>query len=363
MKRMMLALAAALLAGPAAAQVKDASSVDAAGARVLAQSIEIAAPSKAVWNAVVDAETIRRWSAPMAVVDLSQGGSLEEGFSKDAPRGDPNNIRHDIIAYAPGRLLIYRNANAPAGLPGREAYRRLVGIVEVEDLGGGRTRLTLNQAGYERTAAFDALYAFFRQDNAQFLQSLKTALESPTGALHATAVVADPPPAPKIDRGVADASGVDAAGSPVLRLSADIEAPPARVFAAFTDPALMKRWMVKMAVVDLRQGGMIEDSYEAGAHPGDPENIKNQIIAYAPDRLMVFRNVQAPKALPGREAFAKVVAVLQVGDLGDGKTRLTITQMGVPAGDKDLYRFFLQGNALELRQLKAAFESPAGALR
>ena len=183
-----LALAAALAAPAAAAgrypDVRDTSTVDAGGSRVLQLSIDLDAPTKAVWDAFTDATTVKRWTASLAIIDLKQGGTMEESYNANARPGDPENIRHQIIAYVPGQTLVFHNTNAPHMLPGHDLYGRVVSILEVQDLGRGRSRLVLSQMGYAPGPDFDKLYAFFSEDNAEELQALKTALESPTGKLH-----------------------------------------------------------------------------------------------------------------------------------------------------------------------------------
>ena len=175
----------AALAGGKYPDVADTSTVDAAGGRVIQLSIVLNAPAKAVWDAFADAPTVRRWSAPLALIDLRQGGSMEESYSATAKAGDAQNIRHQIIAYVPGRTLVFRNTNAPTGLPGHEVYGQVVSILQVDDLGGGKTRLTLSQTGYDKTAAFDSLYGFFHEENAELMETLKAALETPGGKLYA----------------------------------------------------------------------------------------------------------------------------------------------------------------------------------
>ena len=192
MKRLMVALALALTAAPALAAEKypdvlDSSTVDAGGARVLQFSIVLKAPAKAVWDAFADSATVRRWAAHLAIIDLRQGGTMEESYDPKAEPGGPENIRHEIIAYVPGQLLVFRNTNTPTMLPGREFYKRVVSILEVQDLGGGRSKLIISQTGYAPGPEFDKLYAFFSEENADLMETLKTALETPTGALHAAA--------------------------------------------------------------------------------------------------------------------------------------------------------------------------------
>jgi uncharacterized protein YndB with AHSA1/START domain len=179
-----LALASAASAAGKYPDVRDTSMVDAQGSRVLQFSIDIAAPAKAVWDAFMDAPTVRRWAAPLAIIDARQGGTMEESYDAKAKAGDPENIRHDILALVPGQTAVIRNTNAPSKLPGRDFYGRVVSIIQVQDLGGGRTRLSISQTGYAPGPEFDKLYAFFSEDNAWAMEQLKTELERPTGKLH-----------------------------------------------------------------------------------------------------------------------------------------------------------------------------------
>ena len=186
----MLGLGLALMLGTAAAaagkfpDVRDTSMVDAGGSRVLQLAIDLNAPPKAVWDAFFDGPTVLRWAARLAVIDARQGGTMEESYSAGARPGDPENIRHAIIAYVPGQMAVFHNTNAPSMLPGRAFYNRVVSVLQVQDLGGGRSRLVLSQTGYAPGPEFDRLYAFFGEDNAELMESLKAALERPDGKLH-----------------------------------------------------------------------------------------------------------------------------------------------------------------------------------
>jgi uncharacterized protein YndB with AHSA1/START domain len=190
MRRVLIGLGLALgLAGAAGATTKypdvhDTSLVDSQGSRVLQLTIDLNAPPKAVWDAFMDAPTVQRWAATLAIIDARQGGTMEESYNAKAKAGDPENIRHDIIAYVPGQMFVFRNTNAPSQLPGRELYKRVVSIVQVQDLGGGRTRLSITQTGYAPGPDFDKLYAFFSDDNAWEMEQLKIELERPNGKLH-----------------------------------------------------------------------------------------------------------------------------------------------------------------------------------
>jgi uncharacterized protein YndB with AHSA1/START domain len=182
MKRVIFAAALAL-SGPSLAHaalpagVTDSSYTAPDGSRAMQESIEIDAPAAVVWKLFSDPATIKASGVADAWVDLRNGGSLDEALFPDARAGDPRNIRHQIITYVPGRLMVLQNLNTPPGLPGREAFKTVVQIVEVTDLGGGRSRLTLTVTGYGPGAEYDALWAFFHDHNGEFLTGAKALAE------------------------------------------------------------------------------------------------------------------------------------------------------------------------------------------
>lgn len=156
--------------------------------------------------------------------------------------------------------------------------------------------------------------------------------------------------------GVSNTSYVDAAGERALQLSMDIPAPPRAVFEAFATSEGFKRWAVAVARVDLRTGGEIESSYDPKAALGDPNNIKNQIVTFIPDRLLVIRNVQAPAGFPGKDAFQKTVTVIEFEPITTGtKVRLTNTGYGTGPEADTVYGHFAWGNAYTLAQLHKRF--------
>lgn len=159
-------------------------------------------------------------------------------------------------------------------------------------------------------------------------------------------------------RDVANSSYVEPDGDRVLQLSIVVNATPARVWRAFTTGEGYREWVAPVAQIDLAVDGVIEASYNAEAKIGDPDNIRNRIVAYVPERMLSIRNVQAPKALPHRELFAQVSTTIELEDLGQGRTRVMLTAVGYGpgVGFDTLYRHFEWGNAYSLAQLKKRFD-------
>lgn len=176
----------------------------------------------------------------------------------------------------------------------------------------------------------------------------------------APAAAADRQPSWRDYPGVENTSFVEPSGQRAIQLSAIVPASPHAVFAAFTTSEGFRGWAVKMAEIDLRVGGMIEASYDGDARPGDPDNIRNQILAYLPDRLLVIRNVNAPRSLPGRDAFARTVTMVEFAPAGSG-TKVTVTNAGYGT-DPDsaaAYGHFEWGNAYSLDALRKYFAKVA----
>lgn len=175
--------------------------------------------------------------------------------------------------------------------------------------------------------------------------------------LAAPSIAADKAPSWRDYPAVSNTSFTEPSGDRAIQLSVIVPASARQVFAAFATSEGFRSWAVPMARVDLRVGGEIEASYDAKAKPGDPDNIRNRIDAYLPDRLLVIHNVQAPKALPGREAFARTSTMIEFTPIDAENTRVTVTNAGYGTGTgfDSAYRHFEWGNAYTLDELRKHF--------
>ena len=156
---------------------------------------------------------------------------------------------------------------------------------------------------------------------------------------------------------VNDTSFVEANGDRTMQLSIVVPASAKDAFAAFATADGWKSWAVPFAVGEPRIGATIETSYRLDAKPGDRNNIKNQFIAWLPEHLVVFRNVQAAPDFRNADLFAQVVSIVEFESLGPASTRIVISGVGYGTGPgfDDLYQMFQSGNAYSLMQLKKRF--------
>jgi len=169
------ALCLAPLAAHAAA--RDTSFRDASGSRVQQLELAIDAPVARVWWALTTSEGFRSWAAPVAQVTLGNDGLIEASYRLTAKIGDPDNIRNRIVAYVPEHLLVLRNEHAPRNAPfSAEAFGRIRTVIELQDLGGGRTRVIESSVGYGEGKEFDSVYSHFRSGNAEEFDLLEKSL-------------------------------------------------------------------------------------------------------------------------------------------------------------------------------------------
>lgn len=126
-----------------------------------------------------------------------------------------------------------------------------------------------------------------------------------------------------------------------------IAAPRQAAWRAFSTSDGLRGWEAPVVAIELKVGGILEDSYDPKSKLGDPNNIKNEILAYLPNELLVFRNVQAPTGFKYAQLFTRVTTIIQFDEAGPGSTRVTVSGVGFgpSPGFGELYAFFRLGNA------------------
>jgi uncharacterized protein YndB with AHSA1/START domain len=144
------------------------------GTRTLQQSIVVAAPLAAVWEALTTSDGWRGWAAPFAQVDFRLGGVIETSYQPGAQAGAAGNIRNQIIAYLPQRMLAIRNVQAPPNAPfDVPAFQSLHTVVLLAPINPQATRVSFIQPGYGGGEPFDTVLKHFRFGNGWSLEKLQ----------------------------------------------------------------------------------------------------------------------------------------------------------------------------------------------
>lgn len=133
-----------------------------------------------------------------------------------------------------------------------------------------------------------------------------------------------------------------------------IDAPPAKVWTAFSTEEGWKYWGVAFARMDVRNGGSIESGYVPDATAGDPRNITHRILAMVPERLMAIQVSKAPPEPIDPELFKSMWAVYELEPLPGERTQLTISGYGYGEGEQydRMLSFFERGNAYSIKLMR-----------
>ena len=160
-------------------------------------------------------------------------------------------------------------------------------------------------------------------------------------------------------KAVKDTSFKEPNGDRVLQQSIDIASSPSCIWRSLADEDGLKAFGMKVAHVEMKNGGVLEEGFSPDAKIGGSDTIRHRIIAYLPERLLVLRNEQTPPGLPHAELYKNVVQVISIEPRGTGKTRLTISHTGYgSSSDYDqLYATFQRGNPGYLTGVKKLCEA------
>lgn len=149
------------------------------GTRTLVHEAVIDAPVGDVWATLSTEAGWKMWGPRFAHFDLRHGGSIETGYHEGADRGDPRNIIHRIIAFAPERMIALQVVQAPEGGPADPAaVKQVWGVYELEPLGENRTRLRISGVGYGSDEASTRILEFFKAGNVYSIELMKQNIAS-----------------------------------------------------------------------------------------------------------------------------------------------------------------------------------------
>jgi uncharacterized protein YndB with AHSA1/START domain len=136
-----------------------------------------------------------------------------------------------------------------------------------------------------------------------------------------------------------------------------VEAPAAEVWQAISTAGGWESWAVPVAWSDPNDPDIIETSYDPAARPGQPQTIRQRVLARIPGRMLALRTIKAPAGFADFEQFADMLSVFELEAVGPDRTRVRLTGVGYPdnAAGRRLLEFFEQGNSATLDMLRRRF--------
>ena len=168
------ALIACLFPALALAQeVTNTSYVTSAGDRVLRIEFIIPEARSEAWKLFTTAQGLKKWAAPVVAIDYRIGGRILTNYDQAKSLRDPGTIRLPILNYLEEEMITLKvnlNDKFPADL--RRQDGNLQEIIQLQDLGDGRTHITSSMLGWGTGAHWDKAYSFFAAGNAWTYQQL-----------------------------------------------------------------------------------------------------------------------------------------------------------------------------------------------
>jgi uncharacterized protein YndB with AHSA1/START domain len=108
---------------------------------------EFGASAERVWQLWADPRQLERWWGPptypatFTAHDLAPGGRVE--YHMTGPTGDQPRGYWDVLETDPPHSLVYRDGFANEDGTPNDALPRNEGRVSIEEIGGGRTRMSI----------------------------------------------------------------------------------------------------------------------------------------------------------------------------------------------------------------------------
>jgi hypothetical protein len=155
------------LINPLAAQeVRNTSYITSTGEKVLRIEIVLPVGKQEAWEMLTTEEGWKKWAAPVVSFNLKVGGLILTNYDKNKTVSDSGTIYLPIINYIEGEMITLKvNLNSAFPEKVRHEDKNLQEIIQVKDLGNGKTKVVSSMIGWGTGADWDKTYDFFARGN------------------------------------------------------------------------------------------------------------------------------------------------------------------------------------------------------
>ena len=130
------------------------------------------------WKLIATEEGIKKWMAPVAILDLRIGGMLKTNYNETAKIDDKGTITLGIIGYIPFEILTYKiTLNELFAEKCRKEDKNLQHIIQLKSLGENKTKIISTMVGWGQGKEWDEAYTFFEKGNEWTFQKLLKSLK------------------------------------------------------------------------------------------------------------------------------------------------------------------------------------------
>ena len=131
-------------------------------ALTMTMEAEFDASAERIWQLWADPRQLERWWGPptypatFTAHDLRAGGRVE--YHMTGPEGDQPRGYWDVVDAVPPRLIVFRDGFANDDGSSNPELPTMTGRVTIEEIGGGRTRMTI-ESEFPTTEAMEQVLA------------------------------------------------------------------------------------------------------------------------------------------------------------------------------------------------------------
>jgi uncharacterized protein YndB with AHSA1/START domain len=153
-------------------------------------------------------------------------------------------------------------------------------------------------------------------------------------------------------------SRTEPSGDRTLCHSIVVEAPAAEVWRLWSTTEGLASWVAPVVAIDLRVGGDWEASYNPQARIGEAGNIRNRVVAFVPERLLVIQIADSPRGFAHEDLARELTTAIELEPIDAEHTRVRVSMLGFgeTEGFEQLRQMFDAGNAYTLRKLAERIE-------
>lgn len=148
------------------AQVTNTSYLNQSNEKVLQLSVLVPLDVKEVWKYFSSDSKLTEWIAPVAHIELKNGGYILTNYDKTKALTDSSSIRLGIISYLENELMILKvdlNNNFSGKLQNEDQH--LQEIIQFVSVAPGKTKIISSMIGWGEGKDWDKAYEFFVRGN------------------------------------------------------------------------------------------------------------------------------------------------------------------------------------------------------
>lgn len=146
--------------------LKTISFIAANGEKFLCFEITVNATMDEAWKTIATEEGLKKWIAPVAMLDLKIGGSLKTNYNRAAKIDDKGTITLGIINYIPFEMLTYKiTLNELFAEKCRREDQNLQEIIQLKRVDENKIMIISSMFGWGQGKEWDEAYTFFEKGN------------------------------------------------------------------------------------------------------------------------------------------------------------------------------------------------------